>query len=442
MSTTVLSSGLSELDRAFGKRLAGDREGALRGALAILETSPEQLFACALVCRLLIEAKRKVDVGSLGKRLVDGFYRRGDLPSAAWIVCAVEAAGGSGASLFSMIADGFGDGARVSETASVAPPPLPKAITDEDVITQLSEEALFARAERALKHFMESADPVPDRTRVPSFPLFSALPPPLLARVLGALKARELADGEPAFRQGDEGKEAFVVVRGMLKAVRGEGDSEVVLAALGPGAIFGEMALVSDAPRAASVLAVEPAALLVIDRGALEALACKESRLAKVVSEFCRERMLGHLMRHSPVFAPLAPDARAQLMARFVSRSFEEGVSLVKQGEELSSMFLIASGSVRVTRQDPDGDRIEIAELGVGDVVGEISLVLRQPATADVTASYPTVALELAREAFEGAISAHPGLLSELYAIATRRQTETRSVLAQESLDVGDAVLL
>ena len=105
-------------------------------------------------------------------------------------------------------------------------------------------------------------------------------------------------------------------------------------------------------------------------------------------------------------------------------------------------MFLIASGGVEVRRIDSDGDRVVLAHLGPGDVVGEISLVLRRPATADVVAVHTTVALELTRDQFQEAIREYPGLLQELYELATRRDDETRSVVAQPALDVSDSVLL
>ena len=104
---------------------------------------------------------------------------------------------------------------------------------------------------------------------------------------------------------------------------------------------------------------------------------------------------------------------------------------------------LVASGGVRVTTHDPaGGEDIVVADLGPGDVVGEISIVLRRPATATVSTAFPTIALELSRERFQEAIRRHPAVLTELYALATARQDELHSVVAQEALDVEDVVLL
>jgi CRP-like cAMP-binding protein len=226
-----------------------------------------------------------------------------------------------------------------------------------------------------------------------------------------------------------------------MKVVR-ESAERTTLAALGPGSIFGEMALVSDAPRAASVEAVEPALLLAVSRAELEMLAAEQPAIGEQLGRFCRSRMIANLIRHSAILGSVEPAQRTTLIERFRTRSFESGQALVRQGQETSGLFLIASGRVEVQGQDAEGDQVKLAELGPGDVVGEISLVLRRPATADVTAVHPTIALQLPREEFQQAIREYPGLLNELYETATKREEETRSVVAQEALDVEDVVLV
>jgi cAMP-dependent protein kinase regulator len=105
-------------------------------------------------------------------------------------------------------------------------------------------------------------------------------------------------------------------------------------------------------------------------------------------------------------------------------------------------LFLVASGLVEVRSPDVSGDPVVVAQLGPGEVVGEISLVLRRPATADVAAVHRTVALELTWTDFHDAIKEHPGLLAQLYEIATQREAELRSVVGQEARDISDTVLL
>jgi cAMP-dependent protein kinase regulator len=202
------------------------------------------------------------------------------------------------------------------------------------------------------------------------------------------------------------------------------------------------MALVSQAPRAASVVAVEPVQLLSIARSALEELAAEDAAIGRELGRFCYGRMISNLIRHSAILSSVPPDQRSALVERFTSERFEVGEYLVRQGEEASRLFLIASGEVQVQSRDEAGERTVLAQLGPGHVVGEISLVLRRPANADVLALHATVALALSREQFHEAIREHPTLLRELYDIAIQREQETRSVVAQRADDVSDVVLL
>jgi diguanylate cyclase len=75
---------------------------------------------------------------------------------------------------------------------------------------------------------------------------------------------RSLDAGACLFREGDEGNCAFVVERGRIEISSAHNDSRKVLATLGPGEIFGEMALVDEGRRSATATALESTTLLVI----------------------------------------------------------------------------------------------------------------------------------------------------------------------------------
>jgi cAMP-dependent protein kinase regulator len=412
-------------------------------AIAVFEASPEELAAATLIAEIL-NAKGRGELASEAlRRLVDAYVRRGDMGSATVAACLAVDAGEDGEALRTSIAKAFAKGSkRATADASPAPPPLPKKVDVDGRLAKLKGDPLLDRAEDALRAFLASDDAVDEKSKVPILPLASALAATTLTRLLEAATIIDAKAGASIIEQGTEGKAAYQVVRGMAEAIRVSDDAEVRLAALGPGALFGEMALVSDAPRAASVRAIEATRFLCFPRDTLEKLAQRDANLGKELGRFCQARMVANLVRHSSILAAVAPSDREALMERFETRTFDAGARLVSRGEETQGLFLIASGTVAVTSVDDDGDRIHIADLGPGDVVGEISLVLRRPATADVTAVHSTIALELSREQFQEAIKEHPSLLSELYDLATTREDETNSVVAQEALDVGDIVLL
>lgn len=82
-----------------------------------------------------------------------------------------------------------------------------------------------------------------------------------------SVKERRFKAGELIFEQGDVGDRVYVVTEGEVEIFRtGPNEAEVAIARLGKGQYFGEMALLSDAPRNASVRAVDDVTALAIER--------------------------------------------------------------------------------------------------------------------------------------------------------------------------------
>lgn len=89
-----------------------------------------------------------------------------------------------------------------------------------------------------------------------------------------------------------------------------------------------------------------------------------------------------------------------------------------------------------------DDDSTLIAKLGVGEVVGEVALVLHRASSADVIANCPTVTLHLPRDRFLDLIKKHPAILAQLYELAIKQDEETTSLVAQEATEADDYVLV
>jgi CRP-like cAMP-binding protein len=85
------------------------------------------------------------------------------------------------------------------------------------------------------------------------------------------LTSRELTDGQHVFRQGDPGQEIFLICSGTAEVYVERDGRAFVLACLAPGDYFGEMALIDEAPRSASVRAVGDVRVAVITREDLDA---------------------------------------------------------------------------------------------------------------------------------------------------------------------------
>jgi serine/threonine-protein kinase len=84
------------------------------------------------------------------------------------------------------------------------------------------------------------------------------------------LPSRTFRPGEVIIHEGDTGDAAYLIVTGTCRAYRQVGPNEETLATMGPGDVFGEMALLLEEPRAASVVAVDAVNVLVLDQMTLE----------------------------------------------------------------------------------------------------------------------------------------------------------------------------
>jgi cAMP-dependent protein kinase regulator len=429
---------LSPLDQAHAHRLDGHEEAALRLAIACARATPDAPGPVALIARVLVEREQQFEVAKVAARLVDAFVRRGDLPAAVVASTIALDAGEPQRPLLKRIAGAFAKDAPQVGGGSIAPPPLPAEPVSAD-LNKLSDDELFAEAKRTLDGYLARHDPVADEKK-PSLPLFGALKARELEQLLAAVRVEEVSSGHEIVRQDDPGNEAFVVARGALHVVRRQGADDTVLARLGPGAIFGEMALISESPRSASVVALEPAQLIVLARDELERAAEEAAELGQELSAFCHGRMHANLIRHARVLSGLSEAQRAALLPELESHLFERGERIIHRDKEASSIYLIASGAVSISVPE-DGERLVLATLGPGEVVGEMSLILRRPANADVTALYPTVAYGISRERLKALMRGYPALLVELYDLATRRDEEIRANPGDEALAADDILV-
>jgi CRP/FNR family cyclic AMP-dependent transcriptional regulator len=96
-------------------------------------------------------------------------------------------------------------------------------------------------------------------------PLFASFPDEQLRMLVTVVTRRSAPRGSTIMAAGDPTDSLYIIISGRLKVMMGDADGkEVILSILGPGEFFGEMGLIDDAPRSASVVAIEPCELLSI----------------------------------------------------------------------------------------------------------------------------------------------------------------------------------
>lgn len=202
--------------------------------------------------------------------------------------------------------------------------------------------------------------------------------------VLNAMKEVSVSKGTEVIVQGAVGDFFYVVEEGTFEVwVRpppshtyvGPGNSvtspgeENQVAAYGPGGSFGELALMYNAPRAATVVATSPATMWALDRVTFRSILMEHtSRKRKMYESFLSE---------VPILASLNTKERAKIADALEEKVYEEGEEVVVEGEVGKNFYIIESGSAEVSRTNKSSggaDEHEVlGSLGKGDYFGGAS---------------------------------------------------------------------
>jgi CRP/FNR family transcriptional regulator, cyclic AMP receptor protein len=126
-------------------------------------------------------------------------------------------------------------------------------------------------------------------------PLFVGLTRRQLGKLLVKLFEKNYTGGETVFREGDPGKALFIVLDGRIAIVRSVDGVEKTLASLGPGAYFGELALIDDQPRFAAARAEEETILLILYKSHFDDLIEGQKALAIRVMENLLKTLAGYV---------------------------------------------------------------------------------------------------------------------------------------------------
>lgn len=150
--------------------------------------------------------------------------------------------------------------------------------------------------------------------------LFGALSDEVLIYLCETLEARQIAAGDLVFREGDGGRELYVVLEGQLEVLkRSSAGVDTPVATLGPEAWFGEMSVIDVQPRSATVRAVAPSRLLRVRAADLDALYRRDLKAyALVVLNLARE-----LSRRLRAADGLLVNFIADVMALYAKRGAE-----------------------------------------------------------------------------------------------------------------------
>ena len=133
---------------------------------------------------------------------------------------------------------------------------------------------------------------------------------------------------------------------------------------------------------------------------------------------------MSSIVESSHLFKSLDDEGRKAIFECGFLQSFNATDILMKQDQEGDSMFLVFNGTV-IVETDTAGGTIQLAELGPGACVGEVSVLMGGPRTATVTAKTDVDAISFARHRIERVLAQYPKVREVLVKLVESRAHDT-----------------
>jgi len=227
--------------------------------------------------------------------------------------------------------------------------------------------------------------------------LFRELDQDQLSHVLNSMYEKSVTKGEIILKQGDDGDNFYVIEHGSYSVLfkpdgAPEEEEEKVVGGFEDEGSFGEISLMYNEPRSATVRADSDGILWVMDRNTFRQIVLRGS--------YVKLNSYQQLLEKVPMFKDLSNYEKMKVADSLTSHLYSPGQIIIRQGEKADGMYFVEHGSVLITREQ-DGVKKEVARIETGGCFGELALVTNKPRAASAVAAGHVKVAFLDVEAFE-----------------------------------------
>merc|ERR1719359_69653 len=218
--------------------------------------------------------------------------------------------------------------------------------------------------------------------------------------VLDAVKEVIVDEGTCIIKQGDNGDFMFICETGALECYVAKDGEEKMVKAVEPGDAFGELALLYNCPRAASVEAAVDCVVWQLDRQTFNHIV-KDGATRKREKY---EKFLGNVS----LLNSMGPYEKGQVSDALKPEEFADGAVVMTEGEPGDKFYIVEDGSCVATKGGT-----EVMTYKAGDYFGELALMRNQPRAATITAKGSLKLLALDRRTFKRLLGPLEDLLGQ-----------------------------
>lgn len=211
--------------------------------------------------------------------------------------------------------------------------------------------------------------------------MFSALDKEDMNTVIMAFQEKDVKKGQRMIQQGDDGESMFLIEQGKVDCLKNIDGAEKVVKTCGPGDVFGELALLYNCPRAASVQVVEDTIMWELDRGTFTGIV-KDAAANK-------RNTYKDFLKKIPLFVNMDDYDLMTIADGLIVETIEGAdTQVIRQGDVGDKFFIILEGECIAKKSYvPGQDPQLVMTHKVGDYFGELALLENEPRAASIFTS-------------------------------------------------------
>ncbi|KAK4470938.1 hypothetical protein MN116_005660 [Schistosoma mekongi] len=213
--------------------------------------------------------------------------------------------------------------------------------------------------------------------------LFRCLDDDQMKDVIDAMFERHVSPGEKVITLGEDGDNFYVIEKGVYDIIVKVGDEEKVVGKYDNKGSFGELALMYNTPRAATILAKTEGVLWAMTREVFRSIVLKKA--------FEKRCLYEELLNQVPILESLSVYERMSIADALRTKIFEANEQIIKQGDPGDEMFFVEEGKVIIKmKRSGETEEKEVAVIEKGGYFGELALLTSHPRAASAYADCRT----------------------------------------------------
>lgn len=259
------------------------------------------------------------------------------------------------------------------------------------------------------------------RLRVGKIPLFDDLTEEEFNEVVNKTRLLKFKAGDFVCMEGDDGDSLYFLTDGEIDVLKITEDSETVVYKFHDSGFFGEYGFFTGAKRGAALKAVKETTLLELTAQDLKETINIFPGVGDILLKIYKERVLDTFIAVYPLFKDIPADVRAWLAESFERQFYPKNFTVVEEGEEGDSFFIVKKGRASAKTRDIHDNQVLLKILIEGDFFGEVSLITGKPRTATVYADEDLELMVLKKDKFQELIEKCPFVKNRLEEVITQR---------------------